>query len=75
MKEPERIHVTCLGEVELIYPEGCYDDGYGLCTDCGDEGELIIVDTDTIQNIVFVSISIRCNRLEGEQLKQATNNR
>jgi hypothetical protein len=56
------IHDTCNGEVELIYPDGCYDDNYGLCTVCGEEGELITVDTDSIQELVLVLIHITCIR-------------
>lgn len=52
------IHDTCGGEVELIYPDGCYDDNYGLCTVCGEEGDLTIIDTDSIQKIVLVLIRI-----------------
>lgn len=50
------LHDGCEGEVRLTYPNGCYDDNHGLCTKCGVEGELITVDTDEVQELVFVSI-------------------
>ncbi len=54
------IHQTCEGLVETFPDEG--DESYGLCTNCGEEGELTTVDADPIEELVFVTIRITCIR-------------
>lgn len=51
------LHDVCGGKVEPIVGfEGCYDDNYGRCTNCGTEGELNTKDTDETQDLTIVSI-------------------
>jgi hypothetical protein len=59
------LHDACNGEVkEIVGHEGCYDDNYGYCTNCGMEGELITKDTDEVQDLTFVSIEPVTSRYE-----------
>lgn len=53
------IHDRCKGEVEI------FDTNYGLCTECGDEGEFIIIEENIFDDCVLVGIPFpSCNRLE-----------
>ena len=53
------IHDRCEGEVEI------FEKDYGLCTECGDEGELIIIEENTFDDRMLVGIPFpSCNRLE-----------
>lgn len=51
------IHNKCEGAVEVIKK------GYGLCTECGDEGEFTIIEENKPECYVLVAIpSPTCNR-------------
>ncbi len=53
------IHDKCEGEVEV------FDQDYGLCVECGDEGEFIVIEENIFDHRVLVGIPFpSCNRLE-----------
>lgn len=53
------VHDKCGGEVEV------FDDDFGLCKECGDEGMFIVVTENLHDDCVLVGIPFpSCNRLE-----------
>ncbi len=51
------IHDKCEGAVDVI------EQGYGLCTECGDEGEFTATEENEAEGYVLVRIpSPTCNR-------------
>jgi hypothetical protein len=52
------IHDKCQGAVDML------EEGYGMCTECGDEGEIVTVE-ESLDDTVTVAIPFpTCNRLE-----------
>jgi len=59
------IHDKCKGEIETFPSDDLPHCEYGLCTVCGDEGLLIVVEENIWDKTVLVAIPLpSCNRLE-----------
>jgi hypothetical protein len=53
------IHDKCKGEIDIL------DEGYGMCTECGDEGEFVVIEENIFDDSVLAGIPFpTCNRLE-----------